>query len=200
MIAIFLKAVQKINLCGLRSRYCIFLVILMSLIKHNCNHCGADLEFPEQLSRVACPQCHDQFLVEVYEDVVSLKWLKDAAHLPKVDLPETNQSKSEALSLIEQLKILDQQIYEIDRKVKQRRSSASSSFLVAFMFFFFAFSGLLINRIVIAVCCGTISTAMIWLTGSTLQESARSRKSLAVLVYQREQLAREISFSQPRIF
>lgn len=172
----------------------------MSLIKHNCSHCDADLEFPEQLSRVCCPQCHNQFLVEIYEDVVSLKWLKDAPSLPKLDLSDSNSSKIQALSLSEQLKVLDQQIYEIDRKVKQRRSSASSSFLVAFMFFFFAFSGLLINRIIIAVCCGTISTAMILLTGSSLQESARSRKSLAILVYQREQLAREISFNQPRVF
>ncbi len=169
----------------------------MSLIKHNCSHCDADLEFPEQLSRVCCPQCHSQFLVETYQDIVSLKWLKDAPSLPKMDLSD---SSNRVLSLSEQLKILDQKIYEIDRNVKQRRSSASSSFLVAFMFFFFAFSGLLINRIVIAVCCGTISTAMILLTGSTLQESARSRKSLAILVYQREQLARELSFSQPRMF
>lgn len=172
----------------------------MSLIKHNCSHCDADLEFPEQLSRVCCPQCHNQFLVEIYENVVSLKWLKDAPTSPKLNLSDPHNTQTQALSLSEQLKILDQKIYEIDRSVKQRRSSASSSFVVAFMFFFFALSGLLINRIVMAFCCGTISTAMILLTGSSLQESARSRKSLAILVYQREQLARELSFSQPKIF
>jgi hypothetical protein len=170
----------------------------MSLIKHNCSNCGADLEFPEQLARVCCPQCHNHFLVEIYDDIVSLKWLKDAPIPFSVDL--SNPNNESPLSLREQLKILDQQIYEIDRKVKQRRSSASSSFVVAFMFFFFTLSGLLINRLVIAIFCGTIFTTMILLMGSKLKESAKSRKSLAILVYQRERLAREISISQPRVF
>ncbi|MFY9226340.1 MAG: hypothetical protein WAQ98_26930 [Blastocatellia bacterium] len=169
----------------------------MSLIKHNCSNCGADLEFPEQLARVCCPQCHNHFLVEIYDDIVSLKWLKDAPTPISINLSDSDK---EPLSLREQLKILDQQIYEIDRKVKQRRSSASSSFVVAFMFFFFTLSGLLINRLVIAIFCGTIFTTMILLMGSKLKESARSRKSLAILVYQRERLAREISISQPRVF
>lgn len=169
----------------------------MSLIKHNCSICGADLEFPEQLARVCCPQCHNHFIVEIYEDLVSLKWLKHNPTFSKVDLSDSSNIE---ISLPDQIKILDKEIYAIDRKVKQHRSSASSSFLVAFLFFFFALSGLLIDRLLMALCCGTIFTVMILITGNILQESAKSRKSLAVLVYQREMIAREINISQPRVF
>jgi hypothetical protein len=169
----------------------------MSLIKHSCSVCGTDLEFPEQLARVCCPQCHNHFAVEIYEDLVSLKWLKNIPTFSKIELSDSGNTQ---LSLPEQIKILDKEIYTIDRRVKQYRSSASSSFLVAFLFFFFALSGLLIDRLLMALCCGTVFTVMILITGNILQESAKSRKSLAILVYQRELLAREISPSQPKVF
>lgn len=173
----------------------------MSLIKHNCPSCGADLEFPEQVERISCRRCGDRFNIESFADVVSLKKIKaEPSSSSEASYESFLFEDDPECNLNENIELLDSRIDRLNRRLKHLRSSAFSSLSVAFLFFFFGLVWLLAERNLIALFCGGIAAAMAVVAGHSLRDSARSRSALTLLISKREQLMRRFRSGMPRIY
>ncbi|MBL8151747.1 MAG: hypothetical protein JNN15_17620 [Blastocatellia bacterium] len=171
----------------------------MSTIKHSCPECNSELEFPEQVERVCCPSCGQISLVEIFENLVTLKRVKEDSQ-ERGFFAEVNPNKDLRLTLGESLQLVDKQIVNLNRELHQRRLSAFSSLSVSALFFFFALFFLAFERQLFSLCFMFISTVMVLIAGSSLRDSARSRSSLVILIEQREQILKELNPYIPRIF
>ena len=169
----------------------------MSLIKHSCPNCNTDLEIPEQVERVCCPRCGNHFFIEIFEEVVTLKRVKEERGGVGIEAFLNDLSGSDTSDNID---ILDRQIYQLNRELAQRRTSAFSSLSVSALFFFFALVWLLAERDLIALFCGIIAVVMALVAGTCLRDSAHSRSSLTLLISRRDQIARRMKPNMPRIF
>jgi hypothetical protein len=169
----------------------------MSLIKHSCPNCNSDLEIPEQVERVCCPRCGNHFLIEIFEEVVTLKRVKEERGGVGIEAALNNLLRVESSDNID---VLDRQIYQLNRLLTQRRTSAFSSLSVSALFFFFALVWLLAERDLIALFCGIIAGVMALVAGMCLRDSARSRSSLTLLISRRDQIARRMRPNMPRFF
>jgi hypothetical protein len=169
----------------------------MSLIKHSCPNCNTDLEIPEQVERVCCRRCGNHFLIEIFQDVVSLKRVKE-----KRSGLNTDSALNEILrgDMGENIDLLDKQIHLLNRQLAQSRTSAFSSLSVSALFFFFSLVWLLAERDLMALFCGTIAVTMALVAGMCLRKSARLRSSLTLLISRRDQIARRMRPNMPRIF
>ncbi|MEW6737916.1 MAG: hypothetical protein AB1489_41950 [Acidobacteriota bacterium] len=168
----------------------------MGLIKHNCLNCRSDLAFPEQVERINCPHCGSRFIVETFENIVSLKRSKEEPPVVNDNEATSYAETWPDQNFDESLELIDKQIYRLNRQLSQHRYSAFSSLSVSFLFFFFTLVWLLAGRDMIALFCGTITAAMTLVAGFSLRDSARLRSSLTLLLSRREQLHRRLN---PRI-
>jgi hypothetical protein len=170
----------------------------MGLIKHSCQNCNSDLVIPESVERICCPACGNHFLVEIFEDVVTLRKIKDE------ELPvgiETSISPPQSIEeMQEDVDFINRKVDLLNRKITQCRLSAFSSLSVSALFFCFALVWLLADRMLMALLCGVIAAVTLVAAGTQLREAARSRSSLIVLISQRERLLRQIKPNLPRIF
>ena len=169
----------------------------MSLIKHSCPNCNTDLEIPVQVERVCCPRCGNHFLIEIFEEVVTLKRVKEERAGTGIEAPLNDLLGFE---IGDNMDLLDRQIYQLNRELAQRRTSAFSSLSVSTLFFFFALVWLLAERDLIAIFCGIIALVMAFVAGLCLRDSARYRSSLTLLISRRDQIARRMRPNMPRFF
>lgn len=165
----------------------------MSLLRHNCPNCNQDLSFPENLHRVNCPQCGNNYLVECYQNLVTLRL--DTGFQQPIYRGASNRG-----SLQESLEILNEQISKLERQLTQDRLSGLSSLALALLFIAFALFGLLVERELMALLCSMLALVMGAVGVFALKSSARLRTALAVRIGQRDQLLRELSPQTPRVF
>lgn len=171
----------------------------MESVKHYCFNCDAEMEFPAQVECIRCPRCSSVYAVDVYEEVVTLKRLKDGEVEPLKVWAANVKSRSK-IELQSDLAAIDGEIAVRHQEMRVKRNSAASSLSVAFLFFFFAIASLLVDRAPLALFCGLITTTMMGIAGGSLKESARSRSELISLTNQRENLMKEIEPNLPHTY
>jgi hypothetical protein len=169
----------------------------MNLIKHSCPSCNFDLEIPERIERVCCPRCGSHLQIEIFENVVILKKIREEQNSLGLD---TDPFELLHDDINENIEVLDKKIKFLNRQLIQRRTAGFSSLSVSTLFFFFSLVWLLAERNLIALFCGIIAVTMVVVAGNCFRDSARARSSLTLMISRRDQLDKRMRPNMPRIY
>ncbi|MCS6885346.1 MAG: hypothetical protein RMM17_05845 [Acidobacteriota bacterium] len=137
--------------------------------------------------------CGECYLVHTYQNVVML-------YLDPTPPQRTGKTDDDSERLLFNIRLLTKQIQYLERRVTQDRISGLSSLALAMLFVSFAGFGLLMQRLLFAVLCAIVATAMFGIGILALKSSAKLRSLLHKQVGQRELLRRQMSRQAPKFF